>query len=342
MNQIPLTEVVYDQSIYPRAEWSQATVNRYAEAINAGDEFPPIVLEADTNRLLDGMHRWQAHKQALKDTIRVRWETVPEGVPPKAYAASLSVTHGDRITSEDLKTIAREVATENPDYDQKTLARLFRVTRQTVSRWTSDIVEHRRNIRRAKAVLLSRAGWSQRQIAGHLNVSQQTVTNDVKDDIIGHLTEGLIREALDGLTSSFDGVCELPEELLDRCQAAAEEIRQEQIFATWSDEERSLLKQLRSGQTIVVTLRGPHNNLIEWADAAGLYMRIDRRSEWGNPFEMPADGDRDTVIRHYAEHYLPYKPSLLGKLDTLTGKALGCWCAPEPCHGDVLKEATEQ
>jgi hypothetical protein len=57
---------------------------------------------------------------------------------------------------------------------------------------------------------------------------------------------------------------------------------------------------------------------------------------------MPADGDRDTVIKSYADHYLPYKPSLLNKIATLEGKALGCWCAPEPCHADVLAEAAQQ
>jgi hypothetical protein len=56
---------------------------------------------------------------------------------------------------------------------------------------------------------------------------------------------------------------------------------------------------------------------------------------------MGPDGDRDTVIRNYADHYLPHKPSLLAKLPELRGKALGCWCAPEPCHGDVLKARAE-
>lgn len=329
MTDLQINEIVFDQAIYPRTEWSQATVNRYAEAINAGDEFPPIVLEADTNRLLDGMHRWQAHKQALKDTIRVVWQTVPDGVPIKLYAASLSAKHGDRIKGEELKAIAREIAEANPDYDLKTIAKYCGVTRQTVSKWVGDIVEQRRNVRRVKAVLLHRAGWSHRQIGEYLNVDHKTVGSDVRDDISPHLTEDLLREAAAGLPESVD------------VERIVEEIRQEQIFATWTDDERDLLKRLRDGETVVVSLRGPHNNLIEWADAAGLYMRIDRRSEWGNPFETPADGDRDTVITNYAEHYLPYKPSLLAKLPDLRGKALGCWCAPEPCHGDILKARTE-
>lgn len=109
----------------------------------------------------------------------------------------------------------------------------------------------------------------------------------------------------------------------------------------FSDDERTLHKQLAAGETVVVSMRH-HQRLIAWAETRGLYARIDRRGPWGNPFELPADGDRDTVIRNYEEHYLPYKPSLLDQLHELKGKALGCWCAPEPCHGDVLKNGADQ
>jgi transcriptional regulator with XRE-family HTH domain len=329
MTEIALSAVVFDATIYPRVEWLQATVNRYAEALNADEQFPPIVLEPDTNRLLDGMHRLQAHKQAMRDTISVVWQEVPAGVPPKLFAASLSAKHGDRIKGDELRAIAREIAEDNPDYDLKTIASYAGVTRQTVSKWVGDIVEHRRNVRQVIAVLLARAGWSQQQIADSLGVSQRTVSNDVKADILANVTEDLLREAAEGLPAGVDA------------EGIVEEIRQERIFAQWSDEERDLLKRLRDGEMVVVSLRGAHNNLIGWADAAGLYMRVDRKTEWGNPFETPTDGDRATVIANYEQHYLPHKPSLLSKLDDLRGKALGCWCAPESCHGDVLKNWAE-
>jgi hypothetical protein len=108
----------------------------------------------------------------------------------------------------------------------------------------------------------------------------------------------------------------------------------------YSDRELVLWEQLQNGQTVVVSLRDD-TNLIKWAEACSLLVRIDRRSDWGNPFEMPADGDRATVIAHYEQHYLPYKPSLLARLGELQGKALCCWCAPEPCHGDVLKRRAD-
>lgn len=124
-------------------------------------------------------------------------------------------------------------------------------------------------------------------------------------------------------------------------QAAEPAPKPRRADPVWSTEEYYLLEQIRDGRTVVVSMRGQHENLIAWAEAEGKYQRIDRRSEWGNPFEMPGDGDRAAVIDSYARHYLPHKPSLLSKLDDLRGKVLGCWCSPEPCHGDVLVKEAE-
>lgn len=112
-------------------------------------------------------------------------------------------------------------------------------------------------------------------------------------------------------------------------------------LAGFTDDERDLHKRLIAGETVVVSMRC-HQRFIAWADSRGLYERIDRRSPWGNPFELPGDGTRAEVIANYEQYYLPYKPSLLDRLHTLKGKALGCWCAPEPCHGDVLKNGADE
>lgn len=326
---VPIHEVVFEKEIYPRSEWKQETVNRYADAVESGSEFPPIVLERKTNRLLDGMHRLQAHKQALKSEIACVWADVPDGVPIKVFAASLSAKHGDRISYGDLKQIARDTLEGTPSYDIKSLATMFSVNRKTVSNWVKDIVDRHITVRQLRAQILSRAGWSQTDIAQLLGVSDMQISRDVQADIM--LIEDHLPEATAGLPESID---------VDKI---VEDIREERIFSLWSDEERNLLSQLRSGATIVVSLReGKHNNLIKWAEASGLYVRVDRRTPWGNPFEMPEDGNRQTVIKNYEDHYLPYKPSLQNKYPHLKGKALGCWCYPEPCHADVLVRAAEQ
>lgn len=62
---------------------------------------------------------------------------------------------------------------------------------------------------------------------------------------------------------------------------------------------------------------------------------IGRPSKWGNPFLIGRDGTRAQVIARY-EQWLLDSPALRRDLTELRGKVLGCWCAPLPCHGDVL------
>jgi len=68
---------------------------------------------------------------------------------------------------------------------------------------------------------------------------------------------------------------------------------------------------------------------------------IGRPSKWGNPYRIGPDGSREEVIEKYRRHLLN-QPELLADLDELRGKVLGCWCAPQACHGDVLVELLEK
>lgn len=61
---------------------------------------------------------------------------------------------------------------------------------------------------------------------------------------------------------------------------------------------------------------------------------VDRTTVWGNPFPAERHG-RAEAIRMY-EKWLASQPSLAAQLPSLKGKVLGCWCAPLPCHADVL------
>lgn len=60
---------------------------------------------------------------------------------------------------------------------------------------------------------------------------------------------------------------------------------------------------------------------------------------FGNPFEIGRNGDREEVItrfREYAQDRMYHDPDYRTRVKALHGKTLGCFCAPEPCHGDVL------
>ena len=67
---------------------------------------------------------------------------------------------------------------------------------------------------------------------------------------------------------------------------------------------------------------------------------IGRPSKWGNPFVIGRDGSREQVIAKYRAWVLA-QPELVAALPELRGKILGCWCAPQACHGDVLAELAQ-
>ena len=71
------------------------------------------------------------------------------------------------------------------------------------------------------------------------------------------------------------------------------------------------------------------------------YVRVDRGTKWGNPFVIGRDGTRRDVIRRYRE-YLAGNPYLTFCLSELRGQNLACWCAPLPCHADILLEAANR
>ena len=70
---------------------------------------------------------------------------------------------------------------------------------------------------------------------------------------------------------------------------------------------------------------------------------VGRPSKWGNPYRIGKDGSRTEVIKLY-RYYLAM--ANLGhttlNLGELRGKDLICWCAPLPCHADILLELANQ
>ncbi len=67
---------------------------------------------------------------------------------------------------------------------------------------------------------------------------------------------------------------------------------------------------------------------------------VGRPSKWGNPFFVRVHSESQhkaavDYFRGYAEDKLLADPHWL---DELRGKDLICWCAPLPCHADVLLE----
>lgn len=79
---------------------------------------------------------------------------------------------------------------------------------------------------------------------------------------------------------------------------------------------------------------------------------VGRPSKWGNPFKitdplLPSGLTREQRYQAVVDEYRRYlfamgNLELLKSIRELRGKDLVCWCAPLPCHADVLLELANQ
>lgn len=76
-------------------------------------------------------------------------------------------------------------------------------------------------------------------------------------------------------------------------------------------------------------------------------VRIDRRTPWGNPFshlfgvaakyKVETREEAINEFARWAESSDDFAAVWIREhVGELYGKRLGCWCAPKPCHGDIL------
>jgi hypothetical protein len=89
----------------------------------------------------------------------------------------------------------------------------------------------------------------------------------------------------------------------------------------------------------VLNIKSTHGIIPEGAVYIGRASRWRglRRSKWASPYpfrSLATREERAEVIRQYERHLR--ESGLIDQVHELRGRDLVCWCAPKPCHGDVL------
>jgi len=169
---IKISEIIIDESIYPRTSLCMETVERYREAIESGVKLPEIIITSD-NRLLDGRHRLEAHKLAGIEEVEV---FVTESADPDVDSVICNLKHGRPLAKEEIKAAARRWYGKMP---VQQIAETLKVTRQTVQNWVADLVKEKEETRekiREKALEMRAEGLTQEEVAEKLGVPRQTIS----------------------------------------------------------------------------------------------------------------------------------------------------------------------
>ncbi|MCP4539451.1 MAG: ParB N-terminal domain-containing protein [Chloroflexi bacterium] len=139
--QIKIASTTIDQNVQLASRpVDEATVQDYAEAIEGGAQFPPIVVFEDEGGrlwLADGLHRIEAHDQLGLPEIEA---DVRAGDREDAmvFAATANVTNGKPMSREEKREAGMRLL-EMTNWSDKEIARRLAVSNVTVMRWRNNL-----------------------------------------------------------------------------------------------------------------------------------------------------------------------------------------------------------
>lgn len=71
---IPLAQIIVDETLYPRHKISAGNVAILKEALRSGAVMPPILLDANTKKVIDGWHRIEAVRSVYGEEAEIEAE----------------------------------------------------------------------------------------------------------------------------------------------------------------------------------------------------------------------------------------------------------------------------
>ena len=130
--EINIADLTWEPLIYPREGKSEKTVKAYVEALTIGAQFPPIKIQRvfnypkenekiEATLILDGIHRWFAFQESgFKKIKAIEWKKKPlnyetSRIALLVEAAECNTRHGDRLSPNDKRQIARDIAMSDPE-----------------------------------------------------------------------------------------------------------------------------------------------------------------------------------------------------------------------------------
>jgi len=188
---IKVSDVVFRDDLYPRIETSATTVQKYAEDLAV---LPPIVVNQH-NELIDGWHRWTAHKKNEVELIEAEVVETTSDADLLEKAIETNATHGLQLSREDKKKMAtrlyRSFLDSSPTKEEKAekktrLAKILSVGENTVRDWTSRTDKDDKAEKSGQVFAMWLACHTQQEIADAVGWSQPAVKAEIDTFISFH------------------------------------------------------------------------------------------------------------------------------------------------------------
>lgn len=179
--EVRTADIVFREDLYPRLAGDPTTVQKYATDLSV---LPPVEVN-QRNELIDGWHRWTAHKKCGVEMIPAKVTETKSDAELLELAIARNAAHGLQLSLEDKKSMATRIYTSTPERERKgkkeQLAKVLSVSPRTVQDWLSRTDKDAKEARDKRIFARWLACWTNEENATAEGVSVQPV-KDVVDE----------------------------------------------------------------------------------------------------------------------------------------------------------------
>ncbi len=174
---LKLSEVVYRDDLYPRIKPDPATIQKYAEDI----EVLPAIIVNQHNELIDGFHRWTAHKKVEAEYIEVIVEETVSDNELLKRAIETNATHGLQLSNLDKKKMAVRMFNAGTGIEKSEIAEALSVSERSVTGYLSDIEKNLIAERKELIHEMYLKCYTEKEIADAVGIVRQSVNEEIAE-----------------------------------------------------------------------------------------------------------------------------------------------------------------
>ncbi len=181
---ILVSEVVFRKDLYPRIEHSQQKAQEYSENL---EQLPPIEVNQH-KELIDGFHRWTAHKLKSVEKIEAIVIETSSDEHLLELAIQKNAAHGLQMSQADKRKMAirfYSIGDRTPDR-KKYLSKLLSVTVRAVQEWVADLDQAEREERKKIIQDLYLKCYTAEEIAQVVGLSRELAQKEIEALLVGN------------------------------------------------------------------------------------------------------------------------------------------------------------
>ena len=133
--EMSVDEVIYREDLYPRIKADPTVIQRYADNL----EILPAIEVNQHNILIDGYHRWTAHRKVEAQTIKATVTETQSEMELYALSIMRNAHHGLQLSEADKKSDTMRLYNAGNGLSKQKIADTLSVTVRTVNVYLSDI-----------------------------------------------------------------------------------------------------------------------------------------------------------------------------------------------------------